>query len=82
MTINEIIRERKKSLRDLKRSLRAVDSSLEKQERKINQQISRRIKVPELADLEEIINMTKDLDNNLTSHMRQLEVTRKVYEVI
>lgn len=82
MTINQIIRERKKSLRDLKRTLRAVDSSLEKQERKINQQISRKIKVPELGDLEAIVEMTREMDDALTVHMRQLDVTRKVYEII
>ena len=82
MTINELIRERKKSLRDLKRSLKAVDSSLEKLERKINQQLSRRIKVPELEDLEQMVIMTRDIDNALSAHMRQIDVTRKIYEVI
>jgi Sec-independent protein translocase protein TatA len=82
MTLNELIRERKKALRELKRSLKTVDTTLEKQERKINQQLSRRIKVPEIEDLETIILMTKELDNALVIHMRQLDATQKIYSTV
>jgi hypothetical protein len=82
MTINELIRERKKALRDLKRSLKLVDTNLEKSERLINQQLSRRIKVPEVKDLETLAIQTKEIDNALSAHMKQLELTRKVYEVV
>lgn len=56
-TLNEVIRGRRALFRTLKRSLRVADSLLEKQERKIQSTIDRRRKVPEDADLEDLVNL-------------------------
>lgn len=55
-SLNQVIRERKIVFRVLKRSLKQVDSELEKAERLINRVLSRKSKVPELADLESLAN--------------------------
>lgn len=50
-TLNQIIRERKKVMRQLKVLLKKVDSPLEMQERLIDRILQRKLKVPELSDL-------------------------------
>lgn len=71
-TINVVIRERKKTVRNLKKLLKAVDSSLELMERRQNQILSRRLKVPELSDLSFLAEKGRALEQGLRAYLTQL----------
>lgn len=68
-----IIADRRAYVRHLKRLEKAVDTQLEKAERKINQILSRKIKVPEEADLEAISVFVRDMVAQAVELARALE---------
>jgi prefoldin subunit 5 len=61
-TINQELRERKKALRQLRVSLRRVDSQVELLQRKLAGLIARKLKVPEAADYQKILDGIKAID--------------------
>lgn len=70
-TLNQVIRERKKKFVLLKRILRAADSDLEKAERLIDRVLVRKSKVPEVADLLELVKMTRNADAAISVFLRE-----------
>jgi len=54
LTLNQMVRERRKVLLELKRKLRLVDSSLEMIERYQDRILARKNKLPEATDLQYI----------------------------
>lgn len=73
-SINQVIRERKKFIRLLKTKLKAVDSALEIMERKQNQILSRKSKVPEQEDLRFLAQKARDLESGLRGYLGVLRV--------
>lgn len=71
-SINQVIRERKKTVRNLKQSLRVVDSKLEVMERRQNSILSRKLKVPELDDLAFLAGKARELDQALRLYVTQV----------
>ncbi len=68
-----IIADRRAYVRHLKRLEKGVDTQLEKAERKINQILSRKIKVPEESDLEAISVFVRDMLAQAVELSRALE---------
>jgi hypothetical protein len=69
MTLASVISERKRDLRLLAKKLKAVDTQLEKTERKIKSIRSRKIKVPEVKDLDELNGMSSQIDRLLDDYI-------------
>lgn len=61
-TLRQLIAERKSYLRELKARLKDCDTALERLERKYKQLISRKEKVPELADMEKLAELNVEFD--------------------
>lgn len=68
-----LIADRRAYIRYLRRLEKAVDTQLEKAERKIKQILSRKIKVPEEADLEAISVHVRDMVAAAVELARALE---------
>jgi uncharacterized protein YoxC len=54
LSLNQLVRERRKVLDELNRKLRTVDSSLELQQRIIKRILARKNKLPEVTDLSQL----------------------------
>lgn len=72
-SLTRLIADRRAYVRHLKRLEKAVDTNLEKAERKINQILSRKIKVPEEADLETISVHVREMLAQAVELSRALE---------
>jgi hypothetical protein len=64
-SLNQIIRERKSVVQGLKKALRLIDTQVELSERLISRILSRRLKVPELADLGKLAGYASSLNQAL-----------------
>ena len=64
MTLNELVRERRKYLVELQRRWRTLDTRIERGQRLIKRILARRTKVPEIKDLNQIeIELTGVMDS-------------------
>lgn len=72
-SLTRLIADRRAYVRHLKRLEKAVDTNLEKAERKIKQILSRKIKVPEEADLETISVHVREMLAQAVELSRALE---------
>jgi len=71
-SLSEIIKQRKAVLRQLDQSLRSVDSQVEKSQRKIKALRSRKTKVPEVADMQVLIQYARELEQSLSSYASKI----------
>jgi len=78
-SLNEIIRQRKSALREVDRSLKAVDTIVEKSQRQVKRLRSRKVKVPEMSDLERLVVEASKLDNAVTDYSRMLVDAAKAF---
>ena len=76
-TLQSVITARKKDLRALRALLRSTDSAVEKTERKIKTLLSRKRKVPEVIDLDNINLLARDIDTKLNSFIDGLAAAGK-----
>ncbi len=72
-SLQRLIADRRAYIRHLKRLEKAVDTTLEKAERKIEQILSRKIKVPEESDLETISVHVREMLAQAVELSRALE---------
>jgi uncharacterized protein YoxC len=68
LSINQLVRERRKVLDELKRKLRTVDSSLELQQRYLDRVLARKNKLPEVSDLNYLANELNNMVKALTEY--------------
>ena len=73
LTFNQALRERRKVILKLKQELKIADSQLEKIERKIKQVYSRKRKLPEINDLDQMGQELNALVNALDKFARTLD---------
>jgi len=71
-SLNELIRIRKSALREVDRSLKSLDTLVEKSQRTIKRLRSRKVKVPEVADLERLITEASKMDTSMTDYSKTL----------
>lgn len=80
-TINQMRQERFAIFRELKRKLRPVDTELEYQERKIQQVLDRKRNVPEVSDLNEVVDGYVAMMDAQLDYLAQLEDASRVFGV-
>lgn len=78
-TLAGIIIARRSDLRELRKSLKTVDTALEKVERRIKALLSRKRKVPEIKDLEDINLLTKTIDGELDKFVSNLAAAGRAW---
>lgn len=71
-SLNVVIRERRSVVRELKKTMKLVDSQVELSERLISRILSRRLKVPELADLAKLGDYANSLNQALRVYVSRL----------
>lgn len=76
-TLQSIISARKRDVRQLRKLLRTTDSALEKMDRKLKTIAARKKKVPEVADLDNINLMAKDMDTKFNAFVDGLAAAGK-----
>jgi len=80
-TINQMRQERFAIFRELKRQLRPVDTELEYQERKIQQVLDRKRNVPEVSDLNDVIEGYVAMMDKQLAYIAALEDAARVFGV-
>jgi hypothetical protein len=78
-TLAQVIASRRRDLRAIQKLMRAVDSAQEKSERKIKSLLSRKRKVPEIADLDSLVLAARDVDAKLSEYVDGLAGAAKVW---
>lgn len=73
LTINQLIRERRKTLNELKRKLKAVDTLQEAQERFLERVLSRKKKLPEAQDLKYLATKLDQMVTAVSAYQRELD---------
>lgn len=79
MTINQLLRERRKAFQVIKRGLRKLDTQVEVMQRKVELVLKRRMKVPEETDLAELLNAAAKTDVALDQVIKLLEDITRIF---
>lgn len=79
LTFNQAVRERKRVVRVVKSQLRGLDTQLEMTQRTINRLLARKRKLPELNDLEGIVEMVQAMGTAFASTERALSDAHVVF---
>lgn len=72
-TISQVARERKSQLKLLMTASRRLDAKQERLEREVKRLINRKQSVPELADADRLIVMTKETEAELSNMVKVIE---------
>lgn len=80
-TLNQVIRARRSVLTQLGKLLRTVDTAQEKSERRIKRLKSRKVKVPEIADLDVLVQEAQTIDRAMDAYVQGLNEARVTFSL-
>jgi hypothetical protein len=81
LTLNQVIRARRSVLTQLGKALRTVDTAQEKSERRIKRLKSRKIKVPEMQDLDVLVTEAQAIDRALDNYIGKLAEAKVAFQM-
>lgn len=72
-TLSQIVKDRKSALRQLSQLLKVVDTEVELQQRLIARLRSRKIKLPEVADLQKLTAIAGKMDASFGAYVNGIK---------